>query len=104
MDNKLYVVVTYSNENAVLVKIADALLQLDVPAVHISSVESRYRWKGRHYLEDESKLDALCSKDLLESVVQTIKSLHNYELPAVIWYEVETDNDTYNWASAQDCV
>ena len=104
MDNKLYVVVTYSNENSVLVEIADALLQLDVPAVHISSVESRYRWKGRHYFDNENKLDALCDEGLLGSVVNTIKALHNYELPAIIWYEVEADSDTYNWAVSQNCV
>ena len=99
MDQKLLVVVTYSDDKPALTEIADSLMMLGVPSVHLSVVESWYRWKGKRYNADEFRLDVLCPKELLVDVVNLIKQGHNYDAPAITWYEVDVDESTYGWGT-----
>lgn len=99
MKKSLYVVVTYSDERSVLVEIANALMDAGFPSVHISSPsgQSFYWYKGQRCVSVEYMLDALCSQEMVNKVVEVIKQKHNYDLPAIIWYEVCTEERTYNW-------
>ena len=99
MDKILFVVVTYSDDKSVLVAIADELMQIGIPSVHLSSVVSWYRWKGKRCSADEYKLDVLCSKEMLADVVAVIKKNHNYEVPAIIWNAVNCDDNMYAWGT-----
>ena len=100
MDKSLFVIVTYSDNRTALIKIADVLIQTGIPSVHISSPsgQSFYRYKGQRNVSVEYMLDVLCPKELLYDVVKLIKQIHNYELPAITWYEVHAEDDTYDWA------
>lgn len=99
MEKKLVSVVTYSDDKTALTLIADNLLQLGIPSVHLSVVESWYRWKGKRCFADEYKLDILCTKELLADVIAVIKRNHNYEVPAITWVEVVCDDNTYAWGA-----
>ena len=99
MDTKLLVVVTYSDDKSALDSIADGLMQIGIPAVHISKVDSWYRWKGERHNTMEYKLDVLCTHVLLVDVISLIRRNHNYEVPAITWSEVNTDDNTFSWAT-----
>ncbi len=88
MNNTMIAVATYSDDKAILTVIADALMQLGVPSVHVSSVQSWYRRKGKRILVDEFKLDVLCTKEMLVDVIAIIKENHSYDAPEIVWDEV----------------
>ena len=98
-DNMLLVVTTYSNDKTALTVIADCLMQSGIPSVHLSAVQSWYRWKGKRCSADEYKLDILCTKESLADVIAIIKCNHNYEVPAITWTEVDCDDNTYAWGT-----
>ena len=98
MDKKLLVVVTYSSDKSSLEDIVDSLMHSDVPAAHISKVNSWFNWKGKCKTVSEYKLDVLCTHDLLVDVVSVIKNKHTYEVPAIMWSEVSADDNTFAWA------
>lgn len=38
---------------------------------------------------EEEKIETLCKKELLETVIEVIKDIHPYEEPVIIYYPVE---------------
>ena len=79
--------------------IADALMQSGIPSVHLSTVQSWYRWKGKRYSVEEYKMDIFCMKEMLADVIAVIKRNHNYEVPSITWIEVGCDDNTYAWGT-----
>ena len=99
MAKRLFTVITYSYDVEVLENIAEKLMKIGVPAAHIIKTDSWYRWKSNVVNATEYKLDILCLKEQVSEVVALIKNRHNYEVTAITWYEIHTDNDTFSWVS-----
>lgn len=61
-------------------------------------VRSVYRWQGKICTDDEFLLIAKTQADEFEAVAETIRELHNYELPEILAFNVsEGDPDFLSW-------
>ncbi|MBC7086217.1 MAG: divalent-cation tolerance protein CutA [Methanomethylovorans sp.] len=79
-------------------KIANALIEKRFAAcVNMKSIKSIYKWKGKIEEEGEIELSIKTTSEMLESVKNTIISMHTYELPALIWWAVEAEKKYAEW-------
>jgi periplasmic divalent cation tolerance protein len=81
-------------------KIARALVDRRLAACVnvVPQIQSIYRWKGKIEQETEWLLIIKTRLRAVESVSQTIKELHSYELPECIILEVSDGSAAYlNW-------
>lgn len=69
--------------------IASALVDRRLAAcVHISRIESVYRWQDKIQSDREYRLFIKTTADRYEDVEATILELHRYDLPAVIAVDI----------------
>ncbi|MGB3908837.1 MAG: divalent-cation tolerance protein CutA [Methanomethylovorans sp.] len=57
--------------------------------VNMRPVTSVYKWEDKIEEEGEIELSIKTTSEMLESVRNTILSMHSYELPALIWWPVD---------------
>ncbi len=62
---------------------AELLTRRLVACVQISPIESLYRWQGSIQNEVEWRLVLKTTSERYESLVQALRELHAYELPAI---------------------
>lgn len=66
------------------------------------AVRSTYRWQGRIKRETEVPLRLRTRAALYERVIDKVRSLHPYEVPAILGVEVAHVNDDYRaWVMAE---
>ena len=64
----------------------------------LPEIESFYMWEDAVQNEQETKLLIKTKSEKMNQVIQTIKSLHSYEVPEVQVVDVATGNLAYfNW-------
>jgi periplasmic divalent cation tolerance protein len=69
--------------------IADRLVADRLAAcVHCHEIASTYEWDGAVHHDVENVLTVATHEDRLDRVVETVTSLHSYELPAISWVEL----------------
>ena len=68
-----------------------------VACVNMHSVTSIYKWKGNVEEEGEVELSIKTTSEMLEDVKKTILSMHSYELPAILWWQVDTEDKYGKW-------
>jgi periplasmic divalent cation tolerance protein len=82
--------------------IADALVEGHLVAcallVPISSV---YEWKQVVEHDDEVLITAATRVDRFDSIVETVRSLHSYELPAITAVPLDGSRDYLAWIDDQ---
>ena len=64
-------------------------------------VSSVYQWRGEVKTEDEWELDVITSETRLAECVDTIRSVHSYELPAIMWSVLECSGEYGAWIVAE---
>ena len=98
MENAKFIqVMTTSDSRQVAEKIADTLVAQKLAAcVQITSpVRSLYRWKGKIEKVKEYICFIKTRKKFFKKVENTIKKLHNYEVPEIIALEIIDANPDY---------
>jgi periplasmic divalent cation tolerance protein len=94
------IVLTTAGSSQEAEKIARALVESRLAACVnvVPQIQSVYRWKGKIEQETEWLLIIKTRLRAVESVSQTIKELHSYELPECIILEVSDGSAAYlNW-------
>ena len=84
-------------------KIATKLLEMKLAFCTniIPSVFSIYRWKGRIEKINECLLLIKTKQELVSESIKLVKKIHSYELPEVIWWDVETTKNIRNWIKTE---
>jgi periplasmic divalent cation tolerance protein len=83
-------------------QIADRLVADRLAAcVHLSSIASTYEWQGTVQHDDEVLVVAATHRDRLADLVETVRSVHSYELPAISWVPLGGSPDYLAWVRQQ---
>lgn len=79
-------------------KIASHLVDRRLAAcANIHPISSVYRWNEKIEEGEEFALSVKTISDNFDAVSKTIKSMHSYELPAIISWEIKGDKDYLDW-------
>ncbi|MBF0277709.1 MAG: divalent-cation tolerance protein CutA [SAR324 cluster bacterium] len=103
-DTKLLLVLTNTSSAEEAQKIADAAIHNHFAAAAqiIGPVKSTFRWKGKIENAEEWICLLKSSEPLYESLEETIKSLHSYELPGILTIPVTGGSMNYfQWIQRQ---
>jgi len=65
--------------------------------INISKIESIYEYKNEIEEKDEYKLSIKTSISKKDSALKFIKEYHSYNLPELIYYNVNTTKEYQNW-------
>ena len=103
MPNGLMLVVTTSDDRAVLEKIAGRLVELRLAACcQISSpITSVYRWEGRVEQAEEFECRIKTTASHFDAVATEIRALHHYDVPQIVGVPIEAASLAYReWVLA----
>jgi len=67
--------------------------------VNMHPISSIYTWDDKTEEDSEMALSIKTTSDNFEAVSEAIKSLHSYDLPAIISWEIDGDKDYLEWIS-----
>jgi periplasmic divalent cation tolerance protein len=98
-ENKYIRITTYSKDKRTVAKISTEVIKEKYAAsTHIDKVLSSYWWDGKVEDTEEYRLEIITRKDKEDIIVQTIKLLHDYDVPEIQIDEHNTLNkDIENW-------
>lgn len=95
---KYIVVSTTSNNKMVLNNISKILLEKRlVSCAQVFNIESTYWWNGDLVDDSEYLLKMKTRKDLYKGVEKIILDNHNYELPEVIFCDIDGYDKYLKW-------
>jgi len=79
-------------------KIASELVSRGLVAcVNTYPIRSVFMWEGEVKEDDEVVLFAKTTKNNFEPVRELVRSIHSYELPAIISWDIEGDSEFLEW-------
>jgi len=82
--------------------IGDALVTERLAAcVHLVPISSVFEWNQVIEHDDEVLLTAATRVDRFEAIVETVGSLHSYELPAITAVALDGSSEYLAWIDAQ---
>jgi periplasmic divalent cation tolerance protein len=68
--------------------------------VNMFPVFSVYRWNEQVEEENEIAMIVKTDSSRLDEIIETVKSLHTYDLPAIEFWEVKGEQEYLNWVHA----
>ena len=97
--NEYIRITTFSKDKRTIAKISTEVIKEKYAAsTHIDKVLSSYWWDGKVEDTQEYRLEIITRKDKEDIIVQTIKLLHDYDVPEIQIDEHNTLNkDIENW-------
>ncbi|NDV28482.1 divalent-cation tolerance protein CutA [Desulfovibrio sp. JC010] len=64
----------------------------------LEKMESMYWWEGKLERSAEAVLIAKTTPELVEKLIETVKSIHSYDCPAIVALEAKQGNeDFFEW-------
>ncbi|MFW9992794.1 MAG: divalent-cation tolerance protein CutA [Candidatus Odinarchaeota archaeon] len=69
----------------------------------IDRIKSVYWWDGEVQKDDETLLLAKTIASNKEQIISTVKELHTYDLPAIVFYKLESGNKEYLEWITKEC-
>jgi periplasmic divalent cation tolerance protein len=89
-----------SREEAI--SIADALVEARLVAcAHLTPVASVYEWESVVEHDDEMVLTLTTRVERFDAIVESVRSLHSYELPAITLTAVSGTAEYLAWVDTQ---
>lgn len=78
-------------------KISRALVEKKLAACAniIPEINSIYRWKGEIHDEKEALIFAKTTAENRQKIIETVKGLHSYDTPAILFYRIEEGSADY---------
>ena len=94
-----YIVTTLCDKEEIANKISKTLMEKRLVAgSQISKVKSDYWWGGKIETKEEFKLEFRTRSDKVNEIVDVIKSIHDYQVPAISRTEITClTEDTEKW-------
>lgn len=65
--------------------------------VNMFPVSSVYRWEGKLVEDSEVAMIVKTRSENFEEICELVKKLHNYELPAIEFWEIKGDKQYLDW-------
>ena len=82
--NEYIRITTFSKDKRTIAKISTEVIKEKYAAsTHIDKVLSSYWWEGKVEDTQEYRLEIITRKDKEDIIVQTIKLLHDYDVPEI---------------------
>ena len=69
--------------------------------VQSKPIKSTYHWKGKIETDDEWELDIKTSKINLPELLKLINENHPYQIPQLVWNNVETSGEFSDWIDSE---
>jgi len=94
----MYCKITTTTDNKEIAdKISKKIIELEYsPCVQIiNNVHSVYRWNNKIEESLEYKLSIKTINKHTKGIIKIIRSLHNYEIPEIIKYNISLENPDY---------
>ncbi len=92
---------TFKNEDEAR-KIARRLIEKRLIAcANLFPLKSIFRWKGKLTEESEHAMLAKAMKRNFSRIKEEIKSCHSYEVPCIVAYSLEADEDFRKWVEEE---
>ena len=100
MDMRLVLVTHPSKEHAERITrgVIDAKL---AACVLVTDVKSFYNWEGKLNVDDEFVTILKTSTDKVEMLEKYIETNHDYDVPAIISFQANANQDYGNWLGEQ---
>jgi periplasmic divalent cation tolerance protein len=96
MENKYCLITTTFDDRKIAEKIINSLLDKKlVSCVQLSNINSSYIWKGKIENNDEILLQMKTKKKLYKKIEEEILSIHNYEVPQILMYDITDGYSQY---------
>jgi len=73
------------------------IIEAGAACIQRSPIESMYHWNGGIETSSEWSLEIKVSSPKKENVLLRIEELHPYEIPQLIYWQIETSDDYGNW-------
>lgn len=82
--------------------IADVLVREHLAAcTHLTAISSVYEWNEVVQHDDEMLLTAVTRVDRFDALVDAVRSLHSYELPAITAVALDGSTEYLAWVDAR---
>ncbi|MFH1409300.1 MAG: divalent-cation tolerance protein CutA [Nanoarchaeota archaeon] len=82
--------------------IANLLLEKKLIAcANATQHKSFYTWKGKQHEEKETVMIMKSRKELFPKIAEEIKRAHSYELPCIVYWDIEGTSDYINWITEE---
>ncbi|WP_342305487.1 divalent-cation tolerance protein CutA [Methanolobus sp. ZRKC5] len=79
-------------------RIASKLVEQKLAAcANMNPIDSVYIWKGKIESEREIALSVKTTSSKVDSVIECIKNMHSYELPAIISWKISGEKEYLKW-------
>ena len=102
MTQKLIYITTGSSEEAKSIGRALVEERLAACANVLGAVTSYYWWQGALQEDSEAVLVAKTRTDLVDGLVERVKTLHSYDCPCVVALPIEAGNPAFlDWIEAE---
>lgn len=68
----------------------------------VPEIESLYWWEGKINCEEEALIFAKTVREKVKNVIEEVKKLHSYEIPAIVSFDVSEGNKNFlDWISEE---
>lgn len=102
MNKYILITTTFDNEEEANKVISTLLEKHLVSCAQLSNITSSYHWKGKIEHEKEFLVQMKTRKELYKAIEQTILSLHSYEVPQIIAYDIVLGHKDYlDWINEE---
>lgn len=79
-------------------KIAKVLIDRHLAAcVNMYPIQSVFTWEGETSHESEVVMFVKTTEDKFGEISDTVRSLHSYDLPAIVYWEIKGEENYINW-------
>jgi len=61
----------------------------------VPKIESLYWWEGKINCEEEALIFAKTVREKVKNVIEEVKRLHSYEVPAIVSFDISEGNEDF---------
>ena len=96
MSDVIQIVTTFDNYK-LAEKVGEEILSKKLCACYqiIGPIKSMYWWEGKIEKKDEWICFIKCEKGRFKDIEESIKSMHNYEIPEIISFNISEISESY---------
>ncbi|NYT19806.1 MAG: divalent-cation tolerance protein CutA [Methanosarcinales archaeon] len=66
---------------------------------NIHPINSIYRWDGEMVEDNEVALILKTTSEIFDELKETVRSLHSYDLPCIVYWEIDGEENYLRWIS-----
>lgn len=99
----IIIYVTYPNKEEAKKITAHLLNKKLIACANVFPIKSSYWWKGNIENSDEFVSIVKTRKENWKKVKEKVKKIHSYDVPCIIKFDVEADEEYEKWVGNNVC-